>query len=122
MSNVTIELVIAAITSNADFLIARVPELIINNQAIGRIPIQEVAEIAFGWAENLNLAREFLANPSVAPNPSMINNLAEFQDVRNLTEWNNLSLEEKVKDWSNLCKKDLKNLRQSTNYHFKKYS
>jgi hypothetical protein len=48
MSNVTIDLVIAAITSNADFLIARVPELIINNQAIGRIPIQEVAEIAFG--------------------------------------------------------------------------
>ena len=99
-----------------------VPDLVINSRTFGQIHISEVTEIAYGWGENLGLANEFFANRNVAPNPRLIDYIQEFQDARNLAEWNNLSLEQKVQNWSNLCKRDLINLRRSTNYHFHKYS
>jgi hypothetical protein len=101
---------------------AHAPDLVINSRTFGRIPISDVTEIACGWGENLELANQFIANRNVAPNPRLIDYVKEFQDSINLAEWNNLSLKEKVQNWSNLCKKDLINLRRSTNYHVNKYS
>jgi hypothetical protein len=97
------------------------PNLEIFSHTFGRMHISEITDIARGWGINLNLANEFFANRNVTPNPMLIDYVTEFQEVRNLTEWNNLSLEEKVKNWSNICKKDLINLRRSTNYHVNKY-
>lgn len=113
---------IDAIICNVNFLMEHAPDLIINSRSLGSIHISEVIEIACGWGENLQLANQFLANRNVAPNPTLIDYLKEFQDSRNLAEWNNLSLEEKVQNWKNICKRDLTNLRNSTNYHCNKYS
>jgi hypothetical protein len=86
MSTLGIESIIDVITFNVSFLMEHAPNLVIKSHTFGRIHISEVLDIAGGCAVNLDLANEFFANRSVAPNPTLIDYVKEFQDSRKLTE------------------------------------
>jgi len=84
--------VINIIVDNVGFLMDHAPNLQIRNTNFGMRSLQEIITIVREWETNLNLTSQFMANPGQVPSPILTQHILEFQDVRGLNDWSNLSL------------------------------
>jgi hypothetical protein len=110
------------LTSNIAILMECAPDTMLITRLWGTISLATAQIHAWELGTNIELAKDYLANPIPGPMPSLINLINEFQEARDITSWNDLNLEDKVKDWEATCKRDIVNLKRNTARHVSRIS
>ena len=112
-----IESLFQNVNDNIAYLVANAPDLTLVTKAWGTITVLQAQVFALDVQANIDLATNFLSNPRVQPPSNLVIFMDEFQDVRGLTSWEGLTLEDRAHRFKALQLRDLYNLSRSTRGH-----